>query len=510
MAAAQAAAINHAIKQSKKKEKEEEEEQAASGGPTTSAQPGGTAVRRASKAPVHTIPDILPGQTRVRSFYNHPNSQLVVAVLIVLNFMTNIIEKEIDAPDGKKYPRTWQALEDTFNWIFLIELLVNFYGNFFVPFWKVTQLHPKEQDARRDGTHQRFVRPESGAKGCSPNGWNIFDMIVVTVGVISLLRIKLPPSLSMLRMLRAFRVFRLFKRIKSLNKIIVSLGKALPGVTNAFLIMFIIMCIYAILAVEFFSEVGTECCDAEGNITDCCEDGQESSSGDYCSTMTCALMDYEELGGDGPHEMSSLTPRGYRYGEEYYGTFTRALYTLWQVLTGESWSEMVARPLLFGYGGLFTGLYFVSFIIITQIVLVNVVVAVLLEKMVDNSDDEEEEEEEGGALADGAKCEEARSEASKGAKSEASKPDGQKRKASTVGEPANATILKLEREQQEMKQRLDEIHGMLSRLVKSQFADGGEEYMRRASTPSPPPKPMPPPGTGSYGGQAPGEIAQSV
>jgi len=171
---------------------------------------------------------------------------------------------------------------------------------------------------------------------------------------------------------------------------------------------------------------------------------------------------------------------------------------------------MVARPLLFGYGGLFTGLYFVSFIIITQIVLVNVVVAVLLEKMVDNSDDEEEEEEEGGALADGAKCEEARSEASKGAKSEASKPDGQKRKASTVGEPANATILKLEREQQEMKQRLDEIHGMLSRLVKSQFADGGEEYMRRASTPSPPPKPMPPPGTGSYGGQAPGEIAQSV
>ena len=35
-----------------------------------------------------------------------------------------------------------------------------------------------------------------------------------------------------------------------------SLAKAVPGVANAFLIMVIIMCIYAILAVEFFSDFG--------------------------------------------------------------------------------------------------------------------------------------------------------------------------------------------------------------------------------------------------------------
>ena len=34
-----------------------------------------------------------------------------------------------------------------------------------------------------------------------------------------------------------------------------------------------------------------------------------------------------------------MTPRGYHYGQEYYGTFGRSLYTLFQVLTGESWSE---------------------------------------------------------------------------------------------------------------------------------------------------------------------------
>ena len=44
--------------------------------------------------------------------------------------------------------------------------------------------------------------------------------------------------------------------------------------------------------------------------------------------------------------LSSTTARGYHHGEEYFGTFSRALYTMFQVMTGEAWSEMVARPLL--------------------------------------------------------------------------------------------------------------------------------------------------------------------
>jgi hypothetical protein len=51
-------------------------------------------------------------------------------------------------------------------------------------------------------------------------------------------------------MLRAFRVFRLFKRIKSLNKIMVSLVRAIPGILNSALIMVLVMCIYAILGVQ--------------------------------------------------------------------------------------------------------------------------------------------------------------------------------------------------------------------------------------------------------------------
>ena len=61
------------------------------------------------------------------------------------------------------------------------------------------------------------------------------------------------------------------------------------------------------------------------------------------------------------------------------------------MLTGESWSEMVARPLIFGEDkdsqpAWFSALFFASFILLTQIVLVNVVVAVLLDQFVDDSD----------------------------------------------------------------------------------------------------------------------------
>merc|ERR1719456_1258156 len=90
------------------------------------------------------------------------------------------------------------------------------------------------------------------------SAWNVFDFIVVSIGLLTMFNAPLPGPFKMLRMMRAFRVFRLFKRIKSLNKIMVSLARAVPGVVNAFVILFIVMCIYSILAVEFYRDYGKE------------------------------------------------------------------------------------------------------------------------------------------------------------------------------------------------------------------------------------------------------------
>jgi len=288
----------------------------------------------------------LPFQELAANIYDNVVVQVFVAFLIVANFATNIIEKQID-PFGKHYSTIFAGFDFFYNICFTLELGVNLYANWFCRFWR--------------------------------SGWNVFDAVVVSIGVINMLKLPLPKAFSLLRMMRAFRVFRLFKRVKALNKIIVAIVKAVPGVANAFLILTIIMCIYAILGVELFMYVG------EGS-TD-------------CNRTATANATAEKVG--------YQTVRDFCVGTEYFGSFSRAIYTFFQILTGESWSEMIARPVVWYYADdwvLAAGaaLYFVSFIIISGFILTNVVVAVLLDKMSDaESNDAVDKILEEAALEDG-------------------------------------------------------------------------------------------------------------
>lgn len=167
-------------------------------------------------------------QLSVRRMYEATSSQAFVAVLIVLNFLCNVVEKEMD-PHGVYYKQVWRVFEHSFNAVFLLELLINMYSRWLWIFWR--------------------------------SGWNVFDFVVVAVGCISF-GIELEGPLKLLRTLRAFRVFRLFKRIKALNMIIVMIVAAIPGVINAFLVMVISISIYALIAV-----VSPEAVDAHSWIT---------------------------------------------------------------------------------------------------------------------------------------------------------------------------------------------------------------------------------------------------
>jgi len=333
-------------------------------------------------------------QPSVRAFYEGNVSQVTVAMLITANFLCNVVEKEID-PQGVIMPGTWRKLEITFNVMFLIELIINMYARWLKRFW------------------------------C--DSWNIFDVLVVTVGCISF-GVELVGPLKLLRCLRAFRVFRLFKRVKALNRIIVMIVSALPGVANAFLVIVIMVSIYSLVAVEFFSTFGvvmdteytgttqldhwdptvstveTAFSDQTVGYTNL-GTGQPSNS--YISNFTartptphCAY--HNAVGGIVP----SITTRNLCHGVEYWGTFTRAWFTLFQLLTGESWAEAIARPVLFGwaeYGSAsiyISAIFFISFVVINAFILFNVFVAVLLDKVI--APDEAEPDELVGASAHGA------------------------------------------------------------------------------------------------------------
>jgi len=168
----------------------------------------------------------LPFQDTVNNIYHNKLVASFVAFCIIGNFAINILEKQIDPnTEDLSYGDFWYNADVTLNIIFLFELMANMYayGGPVKQFWA--------------------------------SGWNIFDTIIVLVGVLTMVNVLGPP-LDKLKLMRAFRVFRLFKRVQSLNKIIVALLKSIPGVINAFVVMLVFFCIYAILAVELFRDFG--------------------------------------------------------------------------------------------------------------------------------------------------------------------------------------------------------------------------------------------------------------
>jgi hypothetical protein len=75
---------------------------------------------------------------------------------------------------------------------------------------------------------------------CTPGaGWNVFDFIVVTLGVIAEIFPDVP-VMNDIRLLRVFRAVRLFRKLKSLRLIFNALIASLVPVINSVLILGIV------------------------------------------------------------------------------------------------------------------------------------------------------------------------------------------------------------------------------------------------------------------------------
>ena len=222
---------------------------------------------------------------KVRYFYMKPQFQLVVATFICFNFGINII--------GSQLPPSFLDFLDffdmTFTLIFAFELSINLFANLFRDFFR--------------------------------DPWNHFDFIVVFFGILSIAAGNFPGSNS-LKLMRTFRVFRLFKRVPSLKRIVESIFEAIPAMANAYLLLFLIASIYAMMCVNFFAS----------------------------------------------------------YTVEDFGTFFRAMFTLWQFMTGDGWSDIVRELFVQTGNPAGVGIFFVSYQMIITFTLVNIVICVLVDK----------------------------------------------------------------------------------------------------------------------------------
>ena len=172
------------------------------------------------------------------------------------------------------------------------------------------------------------------------SGWNIFDACVVMTTIVAFLT----PNriVKLMRHLRIFRLCRIFRRIPALSVIMGCVGGALFPLANAFVLQLMVTVVYAIFATHLFRDYGA-------------------------------------------------------LGQDLFGNFHRSMFTFFQIMTGDSWASMVVRSLVeeqesSGRGTDPRSIYFffVSFVLIAGVVLVNIVVAVLLDEFINAMQKEKE------------------------------------------------------------------------------------------------------------------------
>ena len=156
------------------------------------------------------------------------------------------------------------------------------------------------------------------------SGWNLFDLAVVAVSYV-------PDAggLSVLRALRILRVLRLVSTLPRLRRVIEGFLTALPGMASVFGLMALIFYISAVIATKLFG---------------------------------------------------SAFP-------EWFGTLGLSAYSLFQIMTLESWSMGIVRPVMEVYP--YAWAFFVPFILVTTFAVVNLVVGLIVNSMQDAHAEEE-------------------------------------------------------------------------------------------------------------------------
>lgn len=137
--------------------------------------------------------------------------------LILICIIANAVALGLDANFGPawKYHHLIDDLDKYFLWIFTAELVFEFLAQ-----------GPK-----------RYFR----------NGWNIFDVIVVSVCYVAI-----SPAISALRTLRVLRVFRLVSAVPQMRRVVEALFGALPGILATSAILFVVFYIGAVMATTLF------------------------------------------------------------------------------------------------------------------------------------------------------------------------------------------------------------------------------------------------------------------
>ncbi|MDJ0944348.1 MAG: ion transporter [Kiloniellales bacterium] len=146
--------------------------------------------------------------------------------------------------------------------------------------------------------------------------WNLFDFVIVGIALV-----PASEGMSVLRALRILRALRLLSMVPKMRTVIEALLRAIPGLSSVIGLLLLVFYIFAVMATKLF--------------------GAEFDA--------------------------------------WFGTVGRSFFSLFQIMTLESWSMGIVRPVMdvFPYAWVF----FVAFILSTTFAVLNLFIAIIVNSM---------------------------------------------------------------------------------------------------------------------------------
>lgn len=152
-------------------------------------------------------------------------------------------------------------------------------------------------------------------------GWNVFDFLIIAIAVIPAVG-----PFSVLRALRIFRALRLVSVVPQMRRVIAALLHAIPGMASIIAVLLIIFYVSAVLSTKLFG-----------------------------------------LGMSDP------------FLQERFGSISASMYTLFQIMTLEGWSEDIVRPVMATHP--YAWIFFIPFIIMTSFAVLNLFIGIIVDAM---------------------------------------------------------------------------------------------------------------------------------
>jgi len=146
--------------------------------------------------------------------------------------------------------------------------------------------------------------------------WSLFDLSVVLIALIPTSR-----EFSVLRALRILRVLRLISVVPTLRRVVGGLIAALPGMASIVFLMMLIFYVFSVMATSLYGESFPE----------------------------------------------------------WFGTIGSSAYSLFQIMTLESWSMGIVRPVMAVHPGAWA--FFVPFIMVTAFAVLNLFIGIIVSGM---------------------------------------------------------------------------------------------------------------------------------